>query len=277
MKDTFLIFLFYNIMSNVINELKDLLRKHYVNYNPKKWNNVKSIEEFNKKWGHEHGGYISKEESKEILKLKGKYKSSTLYPKMRFVELNGKKQKALWIPGIISNKKSDQKKYIKIANDLILKNFVDKDTIYIDLNPNSGGKTTVMAAALSPVFNLSKRKRLTYSQQRNNSAKPDLVRTRQGCYKTITNSEVCGTKKKLEDLKYIHIFMGETFSAGEMIAIAFKSLSDQFAIKFHGYRTGGATTSIISYNLSDGGSIEFPGGYMMDVNGKTYKKGVTIK
>lgn len=263
-------------MSSVVKEIKDLLRDNYVNYDPKKWKNVKTMEHFIKKWGNEHGGYISPQELKDIKKQSGKYKDSTMYPKMIKVKIRGEEYDAIHIPGIISNSKRDQSKYIKTANDLIMKNFGDKEEIYVDLYYNYGGKDNVMAAALSPIFNLSSTPKLTYSKGKN-KVRADLVRTKLGCYKTISGHEVCGTRSKLKNLKTIHVIMGETYSAGEMIAIAFKTLSSEMNVKFHGHRTGGLTTSIVYFKLSDGGEIEFPGGYIMDGDGNTYKKGVTLR
>ena len=55
---------------DLIKEIKKILEKYYINYKPKLYENVKTIEEFNKIWTDlkEHGGYISKEMLEDIKK-----------------------------------------------------------------------------------------------------------------------------------------------------------------------------------------------------------------
>lgn len=265
-------------MNPDVKEILQLFKHHYIHYNASKWRNVKTIEQFKNKYKGEHGHYYPEKETRAYEKVtKGKHreKGKRHYPRIKYVTIDGKRTKALHIPGIHWNDKATQRRYIKTANDLIMKQFKDAKTITIDLNNNLGGKATFMAAALSPIFNLSKRKRLTFTKLRKGS-RPDLVRLSPGCYKTISNPKSCGTTKKLSKLRNINVIMGETWSAGELIAVAFKSLKKQFNVKFYGYRTGGDTTNVIYVKLRSGAAIEFPIGYMMDADKRIYKKGVPI-
>jgi len=256
-------------------EIKRLLKKHFLYYNSN-WDKL-TLDQIEKKFKHEHGGYY-RDVSKYEKTLKGKYrkKGKREYPKIKNVTVNCSKVKALHIPSIAWNDKPTQKRYIKRGNDLLLKYFSNTDTITIDLNYNWGGKATIMAAALSPIFNLSKRTRLTFCKLRNSKIKADLIRVKPGCYKTNANPTIQGTTKSLKKLKNINVLMGETFSAGEMIAIAFKSMADQFNITFIGSKTGGSTTSVKYFKLKHDDGISMPIGYMTDSNGIVYKKGVPI-
>ncbi len=264
---------------DVVKELVDLMEKYYINYIPSKWKNVKTLNQFKKQWGTEHGGYLTPEEIaqwKRTLKGKNKEKGKKEYPKIKYIDINSIKTKAIWIPSCPWNEKEVQKEYIKRANELILYHFKDKETITIDLNYNFGGKDTIMAAALSPIFNLSKRKRLVNVRTKSCIQK-GLYKVSDGCYGSNSNPNICGTKKILTNLKNINVIIGETFSAGEVIAIALKSISDQFNITFYGYKTGGATTYIQQFDLqTNKGGIEIPIGYMEDAFGNIYNDGVDL-
>ena len=279
--------------SEIVEEIKSMLLKyaHPDMYKVEKYKNVKTLDKLLKMWGKQHGvPYFPPSEIAEWKReLKGskKLEIKREYPVMRPLPTSkwiaskvekftkGKPMKVFHLPGIIASDKKTQQKYIKRGNDLLLKHYSNSKVVTIDLNFNYGGKSHVMAAALSPIFNLSKRKRLTFNKTKT-SMKPDLVRVRDGCYKDLNSPVVCGTKKKLVNLKRINVWMGETASAGEEIAIAFKSMSDQFDVKFYGSTTMGATTSITYFDLSNGGGMEIPTGYMADAHGNIYKKGVTL-
>ena len=262
----------------LVNEIIELFKKHYINYKPNKWKNIKTIKEFQKRYGKEHGTYLTPTEIsnwKKILKGKLEEKGKKDYPKIKYVMINGIKTKAIWIPSCPWNDKSVQKEYIKKANDLLLQHFSDSniDTVTIDLNQNFGGKDTVMIAALSPIFNMSKRKRYVYFKTRS-GLKPGLYKVADGCYDSYSNPMICGSKKVLSNIKKVNVLIGETASAGEVIAISFKSIADQFSINFYGYKTSGYTSYIKYFDLKNGGGIEFPIGYMTDAFGNVYYDGV---
>ncbi|AYV77145.1 MAG: hypothetical protein Barrevirus14_14 [Barrevirus sp.] len=264
----------------VINEIVKLLKKYYVNYQEGKYANIKTIKEFQELWGQEHGGYLTPE---EIYKWKQIIQGTTTekieegpikYPEIKYVVLHNTKVKAIWIPSCPYNDKIIQKQYINIDNDLIMKHFSNTDTITIDLNHNYGGKDTVMMAALSPIFNMTKRRRYLYFKTKDKMV-PGLFRVSDGCYSSTSNPTICGTKDTLPNIKNINVLIGETASAGEVIAISFKSISDQFNVSFYGYKTAGLTTYIKYFDLeSNKGGIEIPIGYMADAFGNLYKDGV---
>lgn len=259
----------------IINEILNLLKKYYINYKPNKWKSFKNINDFKNIWGNEHGQYYTPEQINQYKNSK-KDKLTIKYPELTYVKINGKKHKAIHIPTCVSNDINVHHQYIKKANEIIIKNFSDTDTITIDLNYNFGGKDTVMAAALSPIFNLSKRKRLVNVKTKDKIIN-GLFMTKIGCYGSTSNPIICGSKKILKNIKNINIIIGETFSAGEVIAIAFKSLVDQFNINFYGYKTGGFTSYIKYFELNtNGGGIEIPVGYMSDAFGNIYKDGVSL-
>jgi len=269
-----------------VKEVKDLLKEYYIHWDSKKWKNINDIDGVLRKFKKEHGNYYGPRDTalyEKVLKKERREKGKREYPKMHYVrmagkytERDGKRILALHIPGMVWNDKEAQQRYIKEGNDILMSQFKDAEEINIDLNNNFGGKSAVMAAALSPIFNLSKRKRLSYVTLRSGKVIPDMVRTSPGCYKEPANLTACGTKSKLYNLKRINIYMGETWSAGEVIAIMFKSMVGQpgLDIRFHGYKTGGATTSIMYKKLPHGGAMELPIGYMTDAHGVVYKKGV---
>jgi len=262
---------------NTVNEIIELFKKYYINYDQNKWKHVKTIKEFIKIYGKEHGAYFTPLETSNWRKtLKGtfKEKGEQFFPKIKYTTINGVKTKTIWIPTCQWNDKIIQQKYIKTANDLLFKHFSDPqiDTITIDLNQNFGGKETVMIAALSPLFNMSKRKNYVYIKTKYNY-KIGLYKVATGCYNSYYNLKFCGSRKSLTNIKKINILIGDTASAGEAIAIAFKSISDLFTVKFYGYKTLGATSCNKYFDLKNGGGIEFPIGYMMDAFKNVYYDG----
>lgn len=266
---------------SIIKEIKKILEKYYINYKPNLYKNVETIEQFNRVWGREHGGYISKEMLEEIKKLdKGIKKENRPIPQIKTVQLNGKNVKAIWIPECPSNDPQFWKKYAEVGYKLVLDHFKEVDTITIDLRNNMGGKPGPMAAALSPIFGLSKRNVLTFLTTKK-GIEVEIKRTKDGEYVDKYNAPIKGTDKTLENIKKINVlFDGTTNSAGEHLVIALKSIGDQFKVKT--YSTGhmwtqGNTTSIRDFKLSDGTSIEVPIGYMTDAFGKAYKRGIKAK
>ena len=268
---------------DLIKEIKKILEKYYINYKPKLYENVKTIEEFNKIWTDlkEHGGYISKKMLEDIKKLdKPATKEKRPMPQIKNVKINNTKVKAIHLPECPSNDPKFWKKYAETGYNLVLKYFKDSDEITIDLRKNFGGKPGPMAAALSPLFNLSKRPVLTFMKTKR-GVEIDLKRNNYNEYHDKYNPPVKGTNKVLQNIKKINVlFDGTTVSAGEQLVIALLSLKEQFIVNT--FSTGhlwtqGYTTSIRDMKLSDGTSIEFPYGYMMDALGHIYKKGIKAK
>lgn len=248
-------------------EINYLLSKYYINYDKNKWDKFvkgkKLIEEdFNKLWKKEHGGYISKKLTKELQKDIG-------LPKF----IPSIKDDIFILPAIPSNDKKFQKKYVKIANKLLLNN--DREELIIDLGYNGGGKPEVMIAGLLPIFNISKKIILTYIKNKKGYVK-DIVKHK-NCITSIINakSSICGTKKKLKNLKKITILINKyTASAAEQTIIALFSLLPYIKIVLTGKKTAGYTTTNKYFILKDGSSIEIPFGYMADVNKNIYVKGI---
>lgn len=263
-------------------EIVSLLKKYYVNYNVSKWKKFisspkMSIEnDFNKLWKNEHGGYISAE-------LLAKLKSDKTFLPRRLpqgpLHLPKMNRRRLIIPEIPSNDKSFQKKYVKLANKMLLA--FDDDHLYIDLRNNGGGKPHVMIAALLPIFNTTFHKKtttLTYIRTANSKFVPDVIYT-PGCIKSNVNdnAKICGTKRAMKHpLKKITIHYNQnTASAAEQTIIALRALAPSIKIIMKGpTQSAGLTTAIKYFELSDGSGIEIPYGYMADVEHNVFYKGV---
>ena len=69
------------------------------------------MDDFKRKWKNEHGNYYTKDQLAKCKKHKKiPERGYRQYPKIRYVDINGKKTKALWLPGITWNDKKTQKK-----------------------------------------------------------------------------------------------------------------------------------------------------------------------
>ena len=261
-----------------MDEILSILRKHYVHWEKYKDRLQKftTINELNKFWYQEikeHGGYLSLEEVKKWADKPPIPKSHRVMPKIMGNDV-------FVLPTMVVNDPKFQRKYINIGNKLLIKHFQNKDHIMIDLTNNYGGKTEVMAAALSPILNILPDGPLTFLTKDDKKI-TDFEKVGLGCYKTKHYDVVCGSKNKLNGIKSIIVKVNaNTCSAGEMIAIgmiAFSKHSKDINFKMEGELTCGATTSIRNFNLSDGGAMEVPVGYYTDVFGTVYKAGITPK
>ncbi len=131
--------------SKILDEILDILRKHYVHWNKYKDRllKFKTIDELNKFWYQEikeHGGYLSPEEVKQ-------WSNKPPIPESRKVMPKLIEDDVFMLPTMVVNDKNFQRKYIETGNRLLIENFKDDDQITIDLTNNYGGKTEVMAAA----------------------------------------------------------------------------------------------------------------------------------
>jgi C-terminal processing protease CtpA/Prc len=244
------------------NEIKKILKKYYILYDEKKWikfnsdDNIKN--DFYKIWKNEHGGYYTKNDIKDFNPPK-----YLPYYKNDFIN----------IPEIATNDIKFQKKYVKTLNDILLKN--DKEHLNLDFRNNFGGKPEIMVAGLLPLFNMSKRKVLTYITTKTKRI-IDIIKNN-NCITCISNnkSSICGTKLKMNKIKKISIHMNKyTISSGEQSIIALLSLSDIIDIELIGDNSGGYTTCNKYIELSNGDGIEIPVGYMTDIYFNIYKKGI---
>lgn len=243
-------------------EIKAILKKYYISYDDKKWkkfnndNNIKH--DFDKIWKDEHGGYYSKNEME------------TFTPPEYLPYVNGD---LICIPEIASNDIVFQNKYIQIMNKTLLDN--DRFHIKLDFRNNGGGKPQVMIAGLLPLFNMSKRKILTFVTTKTKRIK-DIIKNN-NCVTCISNNNesICGTEFKMNNVKTISIYMNEyTISSAEQCIIALLSLSDIVNIQIIGRNSGGYTTCNKYFELSNEDGIEIPIGYMTDIFYNIYKKGI---
>ena len=246
-------------------EIKKLLKKYYISYDDKKWkkfNNDDDIKnDFYKIWKNEHGGYYTKNDMKTFNPPK-----YLPYYNIDFI----------YIPEIASNDIKFQKKYIKILNNILLDN--DRKHIKLDFRNNGGGKPEVMIAGLLPLFNMSKRKVLTFITTKSKRIF-DIIKIN-NCITCISNNKasICGTTLKMNKIEKISIYMNKyTISSGEQSIIALLSLSDIVKIELIGNNSGGYTTCNKYIELSNGCGIEIPVGYMTDIHLNIYKKGIIKK
>jgi hypothetical protein len=259
-------------MDPIVREILAELKRKYFKYDEAKFSGVLTVEDFRRVWGREHGGYISPDE------IIADAAQEILYPKLVNVTttIAGVQSvyKCIYIPGCPSNDKKVFKEYVTRGNKILLTEFAGVDTVNICLTPNWGGKSSVLAMALSPIFN-GHRAKLTYSVA-GDKKKVGLSRTDRGIYYEPSEGRlgISGSVRQLSP-RQINVFIGETFSAGELITLALKSISDKIAVTVIGYRSGGATTNIGGKKLSNGGFIEYPLGYMADCRGNIYPDGIT--
>ena len=245
-------------------EIKKLLKKYYILYNDKKWenfnndNNIK--QDFYKIWKNEHGGYYLKSDM------------TTFNPPEILPYYN---KSFIIIPDVASNDIKFQQKYVDTLNKILLDN--DEKHIKLDFRNNYGGKPQVMIAGLLPLFNMSKRKLLTFITTKSKVIK-DICKNN-NCILCISNNKasICGTKLKMNKLKKLSIYMNKyTISSAEQSIIALLSLNDIVEVKILGKNSGGYTTCNKYIELSNGDGIEIPIGYMTDINLNIYKKGINI-
>lgn len=263
-------------MDPIVKEILILLKRKYFKYNAEKFTNVLTVEDFHRVWGREHGGYIPP----DTVNMDVAGANTEIYPRVMNISVTtvtneAKNYKCIYIPGCPWNDKKIFREYIKRGNKILLKDFAGEETINICLTPNFGGKSSVMVMALSPIFN-SHRKQLTYCIA-GDKKKVALRQTDRGVYSDPLEGKfgIAGSVRSIAP-KLINVIMGDTFSAGEVIAIALKSISDKVQVNFIGSRTGGATTNIGWKKLSNGGFIEYPIGYMADCRGNMYPDGVPV-
>ena len=261
-------------MDPIVKEILAELKRKYFKYDEAKFAGVLTVEDFRRAWGGEHGCYVPPEE----VNLGDTAVIEEIYPRLvhyKTLTIDGVRNnyKCIYIPGCPCNDKKIFREYIKRGNKILLSNFSGEDTINICLTPNWGGKSSIMAMALSPIFN-GQRAKLTYSIA-GEKKKISLIRTDRGVYYCPSEGRfgIAGSVRTLAP-KSINVIMGGTCSAGEMIAIALKSISDKVNITFIGKRTAGATTTIGWKKLSNGGFIEYPVGYMADCRGNIYPNGI---
>jgi len=245
-------------------EIKKLLKKYYILYDEKKWekfNNDDDIKnDFYKIWKNEHGGYYIKTDNDtfnppEILPY--------YYNNKSFIV----------VPEVASNDVKFQQKYVDTLNKILLDN--DEKHIKLDFRFNGGGKPQVMIAGLLPLFNMSKRKILTYITTKSKLVK-DIIKNN-NCITCISNNKAftCGTKLQMNNVKKISIYMNKyTVSSGEQSIIALLSLNDIVEINIIGKHSAGYTTCNKYIKLSNGDSLEIPVGYMTDIHLNVYKKGI---
>lgn len=263
-------------MDPIVKEILAELERKCFRYDRAKFVHVRTIEDFHRAWGNEHGGYLAPE---DIVLTPAEPAHEDMYPRIMNLRVNNNGvhtvYKCIYIPGCAWNDKKIFREYIKRGNQILLKEFANEDTINICLTPNFGGKSTVMAMALSPIFN-SYRAKLVYSIA-GDKKKVALTRTDRGVYydKNEGKFGLAGSVRTLNP-RAINVIMDGTFSAGEVIAIALKSISDKVKVTFIGKRTGGATTNIGWKKLSNSGFIEYPIGDMADCRGNTYPDGVPV-
>lgn len=264
-------------MEPIVKEILTLLKRKYFKYDEAKFAGVLTVEDFHRAWGNEHGGYIPP----DAVNMKvAETSNEEIYPRLMNLStttVDGihSVYKCIHIPGCPWNDKKIFREYIKRGNKILLKDFARTETINICLTPNFGGKSTVMAMALSPIFN-GHRAKLTYYIA-NGKKKVAMMRTDRGVYydKAEGDFGIAGSVRTLNP-REINVIMGGTFSAGEVIAIALKSISDKVKVTFIGKRTGGATTNIDWKKLSNGGFMEYPVGDMADCRGNIYPDGVPV-
>lgn len=263
-------------MDPIVKEILAELKRKYFKYDESKFARVHTIEDFYRAWGREHGGYIPP----ESVNMEISSTHEEIYP--RLINLSTttndgiqKTYKCIYLPGCPWNDKKIFREYIKRGNKILLNDFADADTINICITPNYGGKSSVMAMALAPIFN-GQRSKLTYCIS-GDKRKVALTRISSGVYydKSEGKLGISGSVRKLNP-RAINVIMGDTYSAGEVIAIALKSISDKIKVTFIGKRTQGATTNIGWKHLSNGGFIEYPIGYMADCRGNIYPKGIPV-
>ena len=157
-------------------EIKKLLKK-WENFNND--NNIK--EDFYKIWKNEHGGYYYKSEL------------TTFNPPEILPHYN---KPYIIIPEVASNDIKFQQKYVDTLNKILLDN--DQKHIKLDFRNNYGGKPQVMIAGLLPLFNMSKRKILTFITTKSKVVIKDICKNN-NCILCISNNKasICGTKSKM--------------------------------------------------------------------------------
>lgn len=234
-------------------EIYNLLKKHYIYFNANKWNKFLNGSSFESIWKKEHGGYLYP----ELLEFYRKSVDPTV-PK----EIPTLKNKTLLIPTCVSNNKSYQRRYIKVANDILL-NYTG-DELTLDFRNNGGGHPQVMIASLLPLFNISKRKILSYSSAKG-KFKRDIIKEN-GCITSAMNNGafMCGSKLKNEYIRKLKILVNvRTASSAEQSIICLFSLEEFIDIRVIG-KSAGMTTTIKYFELSNGGGLEIPVGIMAD-------------
>lgn len=263
-------------MDPIVKEILKLLKRKYFKYDETKFTGVLTVEDFQLAWGNEHGGYIPP----NVVNMDVADINEELYPRIMNISVTTvtnetKNYKCIYIPGCPWNDKKIFREYIKRGNKILLKDFAGEATINICLTPNFGGKSSVMAMALSPIFN-GQRKQLTYCIAEDKK-KVALRQKDRGVYYDPSEGDfgIAGSVRSIAPGE-INVIIGGTFSAGEVIAIALKSLSDKIKVTFIGKRTGGSTTNIGWKKLSNGGFMEYPIGHMADWRGNIYPTGVPV-
>ncbi len=141
----------------------------------------------------------------------------------------------------------------------------------IDLRGNTGGNFFAMMAGLSPIFGNKEYVKMTY---RDGSIKSVLFNKRDLIYDEKKVAKTSSKSVPLSSAKgKIAVLLGpNTSSAGEMVAIAFKSLSTS---RFFGQPTMGVASNTEEFSLSDGSVLYLATSYCTDVQGIVYVKGLT--
>ena len=256
-------------MNEIRKEIVALLQKYYINYKSNIWkdfyiqdnsqNNI--YNDFIKIWKNEHGGYYTSQMLINCIN-----KSESIMPKMI--------ENVLILPEITSCNEEIKKRYIKICNNLILNYDNINKNLIINLKNNGGGKPEVMIAALLPLFNISKRKILTYFYDKNHIFRKDIIKDENQIICISNNNSANGTKRKIKNINKITIQFNEyTASSAEQTIIALFSLKSKLDIELIGNKSAGYTTVNKYFKLSDGG-IEIPCGFMVDIDKNIYENGI---
>ena len=128
-----------------------------------------------------------------------------------------------------------------------------------------------MLAGLSPLFSGAELVKMTY---RDGSAHSVLMESSSLKFKdqSYTSLERVPSKINTEDLKVAVLTSPDTASAGELVAIALKSLKKS---RLFGQKTAGMTTNNEKFDLSDGSALFLATSYYTDIQGNVYESGIT--
>lgn len=231
------------------------LARYYIGYHETKWKKFLQSDDdqcieadFNRAWGREHGGFISKALIANI---------SNVYPDEGPPIF---KQGRLVLPGFVTG---DKAKYIRAGNKILL----DNPGCKLDLRDCSGGWPQVMFAALLPIFN-NYTGTLTWCKRAHSYVR-DMVCERGKITSIVNGNSTCrGTKRAINITKLTVLIGPGTASSAEQIIIALLGCVDDLVVL--GAPTAGLTTSIKYIPLGDLGGMEVPYGYMTDRHKRRY-------
>lgn len=174
------------------------------------------------------------------------------------------------IPGFRSGNNKQVTTYVNklraLINDLANK---EPQGWIIDLRKNTGGNAFAMIAGLSSFYSMETVAWMTYPDQ---SQKPISLKKKSVWFDGKVQAKGGRNVKYKIDQPKVAVLIGtESASAGELLAITLKSLSN---VKVFGQQTAGYTTNRELFALSNGSALFLVTSYYSDVFGKTYQKGL---